>query len=411
MAGDMDTQAPIDELQDRLRRYPADRYPVQHATAQFHLGSALIGAGEPEAAMQALRTSAELFGERLPVEQAKAKNMVGAALLLLGRLGEAAEAFAQAASVFQEHELALEEGAARFNLGLVRRDVGDTDAALESFRRAGELFEAQKVAGQSSAAARELGATLLAMGNLEAATDALERATEWAYRIGDNTALGAATNALGLAHLASGRVAEAIEALRTAAVASPRSIRPEGYAMAKANLALAYAEAGDSPRARLAARQALGTSAAPAPVVEQAAGVLERLGESVGDLFLVLDGEDQDRWLALVREEMARWADASPLERRREAAAWVQGQLERPAASTELAEAWVGALLELPPGEMESLIQAAVAALFDFDLEERERFRSDVSRAMVRFNPPQWLRLKDTFNRIATEMGEEPQWG
>ncbi len=411
MTGDMDIQAPIDELQDRLRRYPAEHYPVQHATAQFHLGSVLINAGDPQEAARALGTAAELFGERLPVEHAKATNMLGAALRLLGQLAEAAEAFERASNIFQEKEQALEEGAARFNLGLVRRDLGDVETALTCFRRAGELFEARNVAAQVSAAARELGATLMATGDLAAATQALERATDFAYRLGDNAALGAATNALGLAHLASGTVGEAIEVLRTAAVASPRSIRPEGYAMAKANLALAYEQAADAPRARLAARQALGTPKAPEPVVAQAAGVLERLGEAVDDLFQVLDEEEQDRWLALVREELARWVDTSLLQRRREAALWIRGQLARPAAGTELAEAWLGGLLELPPGQMDALIQAALAALLDFHLEERGRFRSEISSAMVRFHPPQWLRLKDTFNRIATEMGEEPQWG
>jgi hypothetical protein len=30
---------------------------------------------------------------------------------------------------------------------------------------------------------------------------------------------------------------------------------------------------------------------------------------------------------------------------------------------------------------------------------------------MIRFHPPQWMRLKDTFNRLAEEAGHEPSWG
>src|SRR5215210_3171250 len=44
----------ISELEAGLARYPVDRYPVQHATAQFHLGVAFANAGEVERAEAAL---------------------------------------------------------------------------------------------------------------------------------------------------------------------------------------------------------------------------------------------------------------------------------------------------------------------------------------------------------------------
>ncbi len=40
----------VAELRERLRRHPADRHPLQHATAQFHLGSVLLGAGDVDGA-------------------------------------------------------------------------------------------------------------------------------------------------------------------------------------------------------------------------------------------------------------------------------------------------------------------------------------------------------------------------
>ncbi|MGH3666364.1 MAG: hypothetical protein ACRDU8_09820, partial [Egibacteraceae bacterium] len=75
----------ITVLQGRLRHYPADRYPVQHATARFHLGQVLLDRGTAAAAEVELRTAAGLFDpRRLPVEHAKATNLLGAALRALG---------------------------------------------------------------------------------------------------------------------------------------------------------------------------------------------------------------------------------------------------------------------------------------------------------------------------------------
>src|SRR5215212_11475176 len=88
----------IEELEERLARFPPERYPVQHATAQFHLGVALANAGRPAEAERALHVAARLFApDRLPTEHAKATNALGAALRLAGRLDEAAAAFSRAA--------------------------------------------------------------------------------------------------------------------------------------------------------------------------------------------------------------------------------------------------------------------------------------------------------------------------
>jgi Flp pilus assembly protein TadD len=61
-------QEAVDELEERLRRHPVDRYPVQHATAQFHLGVLRARRGELDRAEAALAAAAALFprGE-LPV--------------------------------------------------------------------------------------------------------------------------------------------------------------------------------------------------------------------------------------------------------------------------------------------------------------------------------------------------------
>jgi tetratricopeptide (TPR) repeat protein len=249
------------------------------------------------------------------------------------------------------------------------------------------------------------------MGRLDAARDALEAALALGRRAGDQAGVGVTANVLGLVELAAGDPLKAAEAFRTAVAGHPRSLRPAAFAMAKANLAVAWERAGDHARARLAATQAAGTPTVAEPVLAQARGVLERVGERPGAVLEVLDREPRDRWPVALREELARWLDAGPDERRAETGAWITGQLERPAAAADLAEAWLGTLLELPGEAMDRLIRATLEALGELDEAAGARFRSDVSRAMPRFHLPQWQRLADSFNRAAAELGQEPAWG
>ncbi|MBW3653781.1 MAG: hypothetical protein KY433_09350 [Actinobacteria bacterium] len=411
----MDVQpddGPLGELEERLRRYPAQRYPVQHATAQFHLGVALAGLGEFERAEAALVRAAELFDPRaLTSEHGKAMNALGSVLRLAGRPAEAAEVFVRAAAAFRAADLLAEHGAACFNLGLVRRETDDVDGAIAVFAEARKLFEQANAPAHAAAAARELGAARFAAGDLDAARDVLDGSVELAARAGDEAGAGAAANVLGLVELAAGRAREAVEAFAVAAAANPRSVRREDYAMAKANLALAHEAAGQHRRARIAARQALAVASAAPPVRAQAEAALARLGTEPDDAVAVVDGEqDQGVRAAIVREELARWVDAGDAERRAEAGAWIDAQLARPARAVALAEAWVGGLLELPPPDMETVIRGVVEALRERPAGAQERFRSDVASAAARFHVPQLLRLRDEFNRIAAELGEQPAW-
>jgi tetratricopeptide (TPR) repeat protein len=401
----------IRELEGRLARYPADRYPVQHATAAYHLGVVLVDAGRHEEGELALARAAELFDpDGLRVEHATALNARGAALRLLGRHEEAAAAFTQASRGFAAAERPLERGAAEFNLGLVQRDLGVPGDALTAFGRARELLVPAAAPAQAAAAAREEAATLLTLGRLGDAAAAAAEAEELAVRAGDEAGRGASANVRGLALLGLERAEDAAAAFRDAAAASPRSVRPDGYAMAKANLALALERAGDAPRGRLAARQALGVAGAPPPVREQARAVLKRLGDRPGDLLRVLDDEPRDAWPAVLREEVARLADAADADREGELAQWVGGLLARPAAGDDLAEAWLGVVLELPPEAMDAVVAAALRALERHPPGEHARFRGTVERATARFHVPQLLRLRDTFARLARGLGVEDAW-
>ncbi len=405
-------EAAIGELEERLGRYRRDRYPVQHATAQFHLGVALAGIGDVERAEAALATAAELFDPRtLRAEHAKALNALGSVVRLAGRPEEAAQIFGRAASAFETDGLRVEQAAACFNLGLVRRELDDVRGSITAFTRAQGLFDAAHAAAHAAAAARELGASLFAAGELDAARDALEHAVAGAARAGDALGAGSAANVLGLVELAAGRPGDAVAAFVTAAAAHARRVRPAEHAMAKANLALAHEQVGDPLRARVAAHQALGVPDAPPPVRAQAETVLRRVGPGdPDDVSALLADEGPEARAALVRDELGRWVDVPDGDRAREAAAWVDGQLARPAAALTLAEAWLAGILELPPAELEAVARAVVAALAHCDPAAQERFRAEVSMALARFHVPQLIRLRDTFNRIATELGEEAAW-
>lgn len=400
---------PIVELTARLARYPADRYPMQHATTSFQLGFALTQAGRFSEAERALAVAAELFGpDRLPTEHAKAVNARGAALRAAGELSEAAECFELAAARFAAVDLPLERGAALFNLGLVRRELGADP--VEHFRQARALLDADRVPAHAAAAAREIGAALLTAGDAAGATAALVEAVALAERARDLPGLGAALNTLGLAHLAQDSPAEAVEAFVGAAGAHPRSVRPDGYAMAKANLALGYERCDDPVRARLAARQALGVSAVPTAVCSTASGVLERLGPGPGELLDVLDSEPAEQWPLLTREELVRWSEAWPEDQAMEVDAFVTGVLARSGAAAELVATWLGGLLELPPESMETLVGATLHALRGRPVDEIERFRSLVARGCARFYLPQMDRLTSLFEKQAAIHGGPLSW-
>ncbi len=401
----MNDSGAVDELRARLDRYPPDQYPVQHATARFHLGVALAGASRLDEAEESLVLACGLFRpDQLPTEHAKAANALGAVQRMSGRHEDAAASFRTAAHLFAGAALPLEEGAAQFNLGLVERERGG-GGAMAAFERARSLLDPVRVPGQAAAAARELGAALIEAGRADEAVAPLEAAVDLAAKADDRAGLGGAANALGLAHLAAGRPEEAALALEQAAAANPRSVRPDAYAMAKANLALALEAAGRLPRARLAALQAAGAPSVPGPVKAQADAVLVRVGADPGAVWAVLDEEPQERWAAVVREEILRWEAGGETGRQGECAAWITGQLDRSGGAEDLAEAYLAALVELPPAALHVMVHSTMSALGHCDAERQRRFIGQCSRALARFPVPQWMRLKDIFTAAATDAG------
>lgn len=402
----------LETLHSRLRRYPPEQYPVQHAVTRFHLGVALLQAGRPDEALATLDLALAGFtASGLTLEAAKAANMRGVALRELGDLAAAAASFTAAAAAFAALGQPLEEAAASYNDGLVRRLLGEGDRAQPALARAAELFTAANLPVQSAAAARELGTLLFVDGRPGEAIGLLSDAVQRARDGGDAPGTGAAANTLGLAYLAVQNPSEAVGAFRSAAGAHPRSLRPVEHAMAKANLALAYERGGDPGRARLAAGQALGVRAIPGPVRRQAAAVLERLPPVTGsELFDVLEADPTQEWPGVLRDEITRWADASPSERATAASEWVEGVLRRSGRGPELTEALFNALLELPPAAYERIVEALVRASGPLTDAAAQRFQAITRSGMARFPVPQWQRLAATFERAAERGGVRAGW-
>lgn len=405
-----DVEQQIAGLVQELVRYPANTNPLEHATLQFHLGALMLDQHRLAEAQKALDTAGELFeGQDRPADRAKVDNARGAALRAEGKPEDAAEALQRAADTFAAEGMALEEGAARHNLGLVHRDREAFEESAAALRRAKELLPAEEATAQAAAVARELGGVLFGLGELYSAAAELREATELAHRARDLAGVGVAQNTLGLVHMAAGRHEEAVEAFASAAGANPPGVRDEGYAMAKANLGLTHQRAGAPARARLAAHHALSVAQAPEPVRAQAQAVLDDLGEVPGDVLPALAEEPEERRPAMWRQELVRWARADADQRVQEATALIQAQVSRPLGEDTAAE-WLGALLELPPEDMDAVIAALVAATEGVEDETAERFRFQVSRAMVRFHVPQWTRMAQTFDHHATERGHDTSW-
>lgn len=401
-----------DSLVGRLGRYPADRYPVQHAATQFLLGSALLHAGQTAAALQALTVASEIFGSvGMRLEQSKAALMRGVALRTAGRHEEAAAALSAAGAQLGRLDQPAEQAAALFNLGLVLQDGGRPGAAREAWATARGLFLAAGHPAQAAAAAREQGASLLAAGDPSAAIPLLEQATTLAERCGDLPGMGAAANALGLAHLAEHNSLAALMALRWALSAFPHSVRPADDAMVRANLALAHEQAGDGPRARLAARQALSAPEAAGPVRAQAQQLLARLpGDASEDLLAVLDEDDQERAVPVLREEMLRASRLPVGQRQAIIRGFLDGLLTRPERCYDLAQSLLQVVLEFPPRTYELILSAVVDACPGRPEQDTQRLHAVICSAMARFAVPQWLRLAATLNAAAQQAGEPATW-
>lgn len=401
----------VEELRRELARHDPGRYPVQHATACFHLGATLIALHRPDEAIDVLVRAARLFPENtMPVEHAKSMNMLGVALRDRGDAADAAIAFARAGELFEANEHRVELAATRHNEGLVHRDLGRHEAALTAFRAALDMFVTADARESACAAARELGACLLHLGRLDDAVEVLEQALDLAHRGAGREALGAAANVLGLVHLQADDPERARACFEDAAGAHPATVRPAEHAMARANLALACERQGDHDAARLAARQAIAFEGAAPDVRTQAQGVLDRLGDDAGALVRALAALPEERWGPAIREEVRRLGAVADEELDAHLDAWVRGVAARPDDAVTFHEAWFGVALELPPEDFRRQLDALARRVDALAPDVATSTREAASRAMARFPVPQWMRLRDTLAAVERDRGRESAW-
>ncbi len=406
------TTAERDALRERLAQHPPDRYPAQHATTQFHLGALLLRVGETAPALDALAVAREVFGRiGMRVEHAKAGMMLGVGLREAGRGPEAEAALDTAVLELAALDQHAEQAAATYNLGLVRAGLGRRDDAHAAWAQARDLFLQVGYPAQAAAAARDHGGSLLTGGDAPAAIELLERAVRLAETAGDLAGVGAAANALGLARLACGQPGSAAEALRAAVGAFPRGVRPAEHAMAKANLALAYAGADLPARARLAALQALAVPQADAPVRAQASALLGRLpGDPTQDLQTVLSDTPPEQWAAVLREEVLRAVELRGGQRQALLRGMLDGLLTRPGQAHDLAESLLQVVVELPPRPYAQVVAALVLGSSGRPKDQTTRLHAVIGSAMARFAIPQWQRLAAALNEAAAAAGQPQAW-
>lgn len=371
---------------------------MQHATARYHLGTLLLQLDRLEEAETELRAAADLFASRLPVEHAMAMNALGAALRAKGDYAGARHAFLDAAEAFERQEgRELEEGAAVLNVGLALLGEGSVPEAIMAFERARELLDPKEAGAQAAAAARELGGALLLADDPESACDVFEDAVRLARSASDHGTLAGAANGLGLARLRRDELPAAVEAFQEALAASPRSVRPEGYALVQANMALALEQVGDPTGARLAARHALGVAVIPPDAAAQCHEVVDRLGADDDVVLTVLDTVDADRWPALLRHEVALLVDLPEERRREEMARLVTGFAARPERLDEIAVAWIGVIVELPPEQLQAVVEDMLVAAAQLDPDDADSVRSAMRAASFSLHAPQALRVEQVF--------------
>lgn len=399
-------------LQARLSRYPPDRYPVQHATTRFHLGTHHLHAGRITDALEQLQAALDGFApEALTVERAKTINMIGIARREQGDLDGAHQTFQIAADLFAAAGEVAEEAAACFNRGLIHRQLEELPQAIDCFTAAVAGFDTADTPQQTGAAARELAGCLVESDRPSEATQVLRPSIEDADARGDLAAIGAAANVLGLALLALDRNDDAVTAFTQAVAANPRSLRPTEHATAKANLALAL-EPDDPVAAAVAARQAAGVPQAAPVSRAQAQTILNRMDASptgAADLLTLLDTASTTTRIRHWRDEQARWLDADQTTRTAEARMFLQEVSARPDTVDHL-EAWFNVALEQPPDQMNTLLDAFLTATDDLNDDEAHTLHSVVSRVLPRFAMPQWMRLRDTLNHLADANGHRGGW-
>ncbi|MBA2738049.1 MAG: hypothetical protein H0U47_00060, partial [Nocardioidaceae bacterium] len=155
----------------------------------------------------------------------------------------------------------------------------------------------------------------------------------------------------------------------------------------------------------------LAVSSAATPVRAQARALLARQpAGAADDLLTVLDAEDRDQWVPVIREEMVRAVELTSAQRCAVVSVVLDGALARPGVSSDLVESLLQVVIEAPPQTYEPLVSAVVAACAGRSEPETQRLRAVIGSAMARFALPQWQRLAASLNAAARAAGQPVTW-
>ncbi len=150
-----DRKVVIQGLEKQLRNTSRATRPYEYAAVSYRLGLAYAESplGSPQEglrkALACFEEAAAIFDPRYdPTEHARVLNAAGAAHRSLGNRTKAASLFEQAADLLEGKDRDGERAAALNNVGLVRTEVGEPERAVEAFDLAADLFDTTTADGR-----------------------------------------------------------------------------------------------------------------------------------------------------------------------------------------------------------------------------------------------------------------------
>lgn len=275
-----------------LAEWTRDRVPLDWATTQNNLGTALKALGERESDTERLEQAVkafenaliELTRDRVPLDWAMTQNNLGTARRVLGeresnttRLEEAVQAFENAKMVWTRDRAPLDWAATQNNLGNALTALGERGSGTEQLEQAVKAFEnalmeytRERVPLNWAGTQNNLGNALTTLGERASGTARLEQAIkafesalmewtrdrvplDWA-RAQNN--LGIALRALGERAAGTERLEQAIQAFENALMERTRDRVPLDWAVSFGSQGVALAALAERRRDVGMARQA-----------------------------------------------------------------------------------------------------------------------------------------------------------
>jgi tetratricopeptide (TPR) repeat protein len=198
--------------------YPEAPYDL--ATAHFHLGRALIGAGDANGAIEPLTEARTRF---LRISDSGTSRMArtcltetGECLLAVGRLAEAEDVYERSFALDKEQGDLRGMAVVKLQLGTVRTHQKRFKDAIDSYVEARTIFEALGEPGSVASAWHQIGAVHAETGDHALAEASFQSSLRISVQQGDQSSQANTLNDIGLLYEKTGQLEEAIRFLRQA---------------------------------------------------------------------------------------------------------------------------------------------------------------------------------------------------